>query len=338
MLNLFSKVFFRMLTLKKKALLFITIFTQNVYIFLFNNSLFICLYILLYTKWWPMLLLYFCWIYLDRKSCDTGGKHLLKLLTEDSDSPLIEYFPIEVHGVQNLDLKPYKNYMLINLPHGMYAFGISNLLASQILIKKLFPYHIVYFAITTISFFAPFSREIVILGKHLVSSSAECINFLLGRLDGGNIVTITPDGAEGMLLVQKGRNRCYLNKRKGFIKLALKNGSPIIPSYTFGEVDLYDVLFETPAVRKIQRWIKDNTKIVVKFTKSSLGYYPILVPYKKPLNIVFGEPIEVEKKVNPTNEDVELLHATFVEKLTELFEKYKGKFIVDAENVQLEIV
>ena len=40
-----------------------------------------------------------------------------------------------------------------------------------------------------------------------------------------------------------------------------------------------------------------------------------------------GKPIEVEKVENPTNEEINSLHAKFVQELKDLFDLYKDKLL-----------
>lgn len=314
----------------------LSVLSAVIYLLLRDYSCFISIWILFYTKWWPFLLFYFFWIYIDRNTCENGGRPILRLFQKDSAT--LDYFPIRLHGTENCKLKPEKNYMLINQPHGLYIWGLSGIIKSLKYMRQHFQYHLFYLAFFTIQFHIPFSREIAFF-KNMISSSANSINLMLRRPDGGNVVVITPDGLQGVLLTKKGLNQCYLKKRKGFVKLALKNGTPIIPSYTFGEVDLYDQWFQTPRMRKIQLWIKERTNLTLLIPRGRFGYFSAsLIPFKIPLNIVFGEPIEVDKNENPTEEEIDRLHSLFLEKLVELFEKYKHRFIENAEKVYLEIV
>lgn len=55
-----------------------------------------------------------------------------------------------------------------------------------------------------------------------------------------------------------GTNRIILNRRKGFIKLALTTGASLIPAYAFGESSTYHTANELPVdsrLRRMQRWM-----------------------------------------------------------------------------------
>lgn len=50
-----------------------------------------------------------------------------------------------------------------------------------------------------------------------------------------------------------------------------------------------------------------------------------------------GAPIEVERNQDPSKEEVDAVHAIFVDKLVELFENEKPKYVPNHENVKLVI-
>lgn len=322
----------------KQIYIYKDVFKQIIYMLIRDFSVPICIWSLFFTKWWPLVLLYLMWMYRDRNSCENGGKPYYRLVNTNYTSTNIDYFPIRVHGVENCKLKPEKNYMLVNLPHGLYVWGITSLIQSPKHMRTLFTHHKFYLAFLTLLFHLPIARELIYT-RNLISSSAKAIDFMLKDPDGGNVVVITPDGLRGILLTEKGQHSCYLKKRKGFVKLALKNGTPIIPSYIFGEVDLYDQFLRTPSFRKFQDWFKRVTTVTLTFPKGYFNIFPLnLIPHRVPLNLVLGEPIEVEINENPSSDDINSLHEIFVRKLTELFHQYKSQFIKNSENVDLNIL
>ncbi|KIH67136.1 diacylglycerol acyltransferase [Ancylostoma duodenale] len=56
-----------------------------------------------------------------------------------------------------------------------------------------------------------------------------------------------------------------------------------------------------------------------------------LLPFRKPINTVLGAPIKVTKTANPTQEQIDELHKTYIMKLQELFESNKTKYGVPAQ-------
>lgn len=47
-------------------------------------------------------------------------------------------------------------------------------------------------------------------------------------------------GAQEALYARPGNYRLVLNKRKGFIKIAIQTGAALVPVFTFGEIDILD--------------------------------------------------------------------------------------------------
>jgi len=61
-----------------------------------------------------------------------------------------------------------------------------------------------------------------------------------------------------------------------------------------------------------------------------------IIPRRQPITTVVGAPIEVNKKLKPTDKEIEDLHLKFIEKLRELFNTNKAKYSIDP-NIQLII-
>ena len=49
-----------------------------------------------------------------------------------------------------------------------------------------------------------------------------------------------------------------------------------------------------------------------------------------------GTPIEVEKRENPTMEEIDSVHEKFVDELVRLFERYKNEFLENPQPLLLE--
>jgi hypothetical protein len=125
-----------------------------------------------------------------------------------------------------------------------------------------------------------------------------------------------------------------LNKRKGFVKLALTTGSHLVPIIGYGETSLFEV--NTPKPGSL---IDSLQKIVFKLTSFA---FPVLtgagfwsgtgpLPRSLPLTTVVGRPVLVEKWERAASGPefsaaVDELHARYVKALIELWEENKGKF------------
>lgn len=92
----------------------------------------------------------------------------------------------------------------------------------------------------TSNFRAPFIRE-YILAHGLRSVSRASILHILGSRP-GNAVVLVPGGAAESLLAAPGRMDLVLNRRKGFVRVALRAGAALVPVLAFGENEMYSTL------------------------------------------------------------------------------------------------
>lgn len=92
--------------------------------------------------------------------------------------------------------------------------------------------------------------------------------------------------------------RLVLQKRKGFVKLAIELGNvSLVPVFGFGEADIYRLSRPPPGSwgYSFQRWMKDNFHFTLPFF-SARGVFIYdfgFLPYRTPINIVTGKPIYV---------------------------------------------
>lgn len=77
-------------------------------------------------------------------------------------------------------------------------------------------------------FFFPFRRE-VIIALGVIAASKRGITNILKKVGGGNAVCLIVGGAEEALDSHEGNYSLCLNKRKGFIRIALQNGASLVP-------------------------------------------------------------------------------------------------------------
>lgn len=147
--------------------------------------------------------------------------------------------------------------------------------------KQLFRNHKMYSTTLPINFSIPFYREII-LASGSVSSSQRSIDYILGKPEGGNVVGIAPGGAAEAQYSNPGGNyELVLKRRKGFVRLALKHGSPIVPVFSFGEIDLVEqVQYNEGSWQfRMQQILKKFTRINFVIPKDGLsGMVPRNVP------------------------------------------------------------
>jgi 2-acylglycerol O-acyltransferase 2 len=78
-----------------------------------------------------------------------------------------------------------------------------------------------------------------------------------------------------------------VKNRKGFVKVALRNGAPLGPVISFGETDLFDQL-KSRTLRKVQEFIRNYLGFAPVningrgFLKYSFG----IIPWRQPITTV----------------------------------------------------
>jgi len=113
----------------------------------------------------------------------------------------------------------------------------------------------------------------------------------------------------------------YLRHRKGFIKIALELGTPIVPVFTFGLDGSY--AYHVPRGEMILRLSRTMGFLPVFFW--GRWGVPLGIPRPQQITVVVGKPIEVPYLGdNISREDVDKYHSIYIEKLEALFEQHKA--------------
>ncbi|KAI9171920.1 Diacylglycerol O-acyltransferase 2A [Paramyrothecium foliicola] len=285
---------------------------------------------------WPILVPYL--IHLSTSTAATNGN--LAYRSEYLRSlPLWKlfagYFPAKLH--KTYDLPPNRKYIFGYHPHGIISHGAWCAFATNALgFAEKFPGITNSLLTLDSNFRLPFYRDwILAMGLRSVSKESITNTLTKGGPDNdgqGRAVTIVIGGARESLEAQPGTLRLILQGRKGFIKMALRTGADLVPVIAFGENDIYDQLSPKthPIVNKIQIFILKVFKFTVPALhgRGVLNYDVGLMPYRRPINIVMGRPIEVGPRngSQPSQADIDDLHEQYVQEVEKLYEAYKDKF------------
>ena len=131
--------------------------------------------------------------------------------------------------------------------------------------------------------------------------------------------------------------------RKGFVKKSLIHGAHLIPCIAFGENSVFNKVNLKPS------------SLLYRLEKAWYGLFkfrhPIYfgrslvlgdsgrgsVPYKRPITVVMGDPIEVERIEQPSQEQIDQLHAKYIARLRSMYEDNKAQ-LCKRYDTKLELV
>ncbi|TKX25357.1 diacylglycerol acyltransferase-like protein [Elsinoe australis] len=294
---------------------------------------------------WPILIPY--WIYLTFSKAPTSGE--LSFRSERMRrlpiwSLFASYFPARLH--RTAELPPTRKYLFGYHPHGIISHGAFAAFATEALgFAQLFPGITNTLLTLEANFRTPLYRDYA-LSMGLASVSREsCENILSkGGPNGegmGRAITIVVGGARESLDAQPNSMRLVLKRRKGFVKLAIRTGADLVPVLAFGENELYEQVQsdDHPWIHKGQMWLKERLGFTVPLfhARGVFNYDVGLLPYRRPINIVVGRPIQIQQFAKPDAEYVDEIHERYVNELIGIWNEWKDVFAKNRKE-ELEIV
>ncbi|KAL6268531.1 hypothetical protein P5V15_001664 [Pogonomyrmex californicus] len=306
----------------------------------------IMIYLLFYTKLIRyFMVLYLFWMYYDWNTYNHGGRSDLWTRAVKNNvfwRYFCNYFPIKL--VKTVDLDPKKSYLFICIPHGILSIGVIGSFSTDVLnCKNIFPGLKMNVITLDQHFKTPLIRE-YFYSTGFCASNVRSITYLLSTppkspYTGRATILIAGGVSESMESVPN-TYRTIIKKRKGFVKLALKYGTSLVPVLSFGETDLYNQLYhpEGSTFRRIQNYIRSFIGLApVIFSGRGFFQYSFgLIPKRVPITVVVGSPIELPKIAEPTGQQIDEYHKKFLKCLVELFETQKYNYIKNAEKISLE--
>ncbi|XP_006170034.1 acyl-CoA wax alcohol acyltransferase 2 [Tupaia chinensis] len=290
--------------------------------------IFVNLYLVVFTPYWPVTVLILTWLAFDWKTPERGGRRFNCVRHWCLWKHYCDYFPLKL--LKTHDLSPSQNYILACHPHGLMSHGcFGHFSTATSGFSKIFPGITPYMLTLGAFFWVPIFRDYV-MSTGACSVSQSSMDFLLTRKGTGNMLIVVVGGLAECRYSLPGSSTLVLKNRFGFVRVALRHGVALIPSYAFGETDLYNQHIFTPEglVNRFQKWFQSIVKIYPcafygrGFTKNSWG----LLPYTRPVTTVIGEPLQLPKIENPSQEIVAKYHELYIDALRKLFDQFKTKF------------
>ncbi|KAM6225657.1 LOW QUALITY PROTEIN: 2-acylglycerol O-acyltransferase 2-A-like [Porphyrio hochstetteri] len=282
---------------------------------------------------WLPALLYGLWVWADRETPRRGGRPSAWVRGWTLWTHFRDYFPITLVRTQELD--PHLNYLFGFHPHGVLAAGaFANFCTEATGFGGLFPGLHPHLLTLPCWFRIPLFREYLMAGG-LVSSEPQSLRYLLGQPGGGQVAVLALGGPPEALDAHPGALSLQLLARKGFVRIALEHGTPLVPVFSFGENELFQQVPNPPGswLRRLQlRFQRVFGVTAPLFHARGVFQYSFgLLPYRRAIHTVGGAPLMLPRTPNPSPETVERWHRLYLERLVALFEEHKLGYGVPPE-------
>ncbi|RVE50481.1 hypothetical protein evm_004906 [Chilo suppressalis] len=323
----------RLQTLAAAGWIFLVLFGEGFSIYLAIK--------LLYSQYWYLGILYAAWMLNDIDICHKGGRKFDWVRNWSWWRYYCDYFPMKL--VKTTDLDPSRNYLFACFPHGVVSSGAFGAFATNAAnFYQLFPGMTCNMITLGGHFLVPFFRDLVLALGACASSQESLLHLLNLKKYKGKCVALIVGGAAEALDSHPGKYKLTLSRRKGFIRVAMMAGSPLVPVFSFGEPDVFRPMSnpQDSLMRRFQEWVKRYTGISPLFPigRGMFQYTFGVLPLRCPITTVVGAPMEVAKNLEPTPEEVDKVHEEFTRRLVTLFESEKSKYLKDHEKVKLDLI
>jgi 2-acylglycerol O-acyltransferase 2 len=122
-----------------------------------------------------------------------------------------------------------------------------------------------------------------------------------------------PEGIAGIFTgADRGIERLYFNRRKGYIKVAIEAGVDLVPIFVLGQSEVYSY----KGLEKLSRRLKAAVGIFY-------GRAYTWLPYKTDMVVLVGKPIKVRQEDNPSEQQVDNIQEQMKQELSDMFYRHR---------------
>jgi len=309
----------------------------STFVFMGLGGLFFLTYLFLWTRFWWVSAAYCAWFWYDKDICNRGGRRWQWVRKWQLWRHYRDYFPIDL--VKTVELSPDENYLVGSHPHGVLSAGaFSNFCTEGNDFEAKFPGMTTHMLTLEGNYSQPFYREFFMTSGG-VAASKRSMEYLFSLPTRGHMLVLVVGGAPEALMARPGVSQLYINRRKGFIKIALRYGVSLVPVFHFGETDIYAQVNnpEGSRLRRAQEFLMRYIGLapVLFLGRGILQYSFGILPFRKRITTVVGRPIPVKLTPNPSQEEIDQLHQLYKEELKKLYDQHRDKYAHDP-SVELE--
>ena len=276
----------------------------------------------------PSLALYCLYVVLDTTHLqvhDSGpipARYWLEEIAWKTADSWLEYLPTFecIPWDKEAVLDPTRQYIFALHPHGIHSFALGAFQVGGSCFHRRFPglYGPKLCGLAaTVIFKVPVVREMFfklgyIDARRTVASKA---------LKAGQSLYLVPGGEEESMMTTNGHDIVVLKNRKGFVRLALSYGVPIVPVFAVGCTDAYKTF---PNVLKGPRNFLQKKFGVALPLFHGRWFTPLAYPV--PIKLLVGEPIWTPTPsilgAKPEPPVVEEYHQKFIQALVDMHAKH----------------
>lgn len=231
-------------------------------------------------------------------------------------TPLMDYFDYEealeyTNGEIRKDLAAGKRFIAAPVPHGVISFcGIASGPAAPPDIRQ------VHTAVANSVLHTPILKHV--LGIYgLTNASKSALQLKLAKPGIAGCIVLYVGGIAELFKSSRKEERVFLSKRKGFIKLALREGVDVVPAYLFGNTSVLTILKYGPLAS-----LSRSLGVALTYF---WGKWYLPIPCDDKCLYARGKPLGLPHIKDPTDEEVDKWHKQYCEAIEGLFERYKEK-------------